>query len=716
MGSRRNRAIGMITLLVIALVGMLSACKKENDVDVLPTLANVNEVAATLGIPPQQVIDATLTARAPTATYTATPPTIVTNTPSNTPTVTITPTITPNEIELTTTAVYARQTDIGMTASAPPTATITPTPTRTFTPTPELPSNPTPNFIVFSSSRAGSSDIWAMPEFDKDAKPLVLAPDSNENVLACDPQGQRYVFDSDQGGDRELYVGEYATGQIRPLTDTEGENYNPVWSPAADRIAFVSTRNGDADILVMDSGGGNAERITVAGSDEIFPNWDVLGTTLYYSSNRDGNFDIFAYDLIADMETRITDTPDVDELYPAPSPDFVTLAYVAETLPGSPATGAVYLLDMTTRESRPVVTAAGRVEMPFWVNANELLVSADLDEQIAVLRVDLAAIRPIVLTAYSENHWPRYCYIPSTVFDGLAVAPPLPTFTPIPPTSAPNGNAAGGDSAYTAVAQPEDTWIISSETWIADEFAFVVPTTLTTAPIAGFLFDNLLNLTWEDEQGAHILTIALEAIRGALEATIVGYTINDFPAPTDTVEGFDLMVRDRILHNSIRPGPYYLAEVGITDINITFTYQIPAQFPDSPPGQYTVGPVAAPEGWLISVERWTPAELSILASDPDLPIGVDFVEGQLRYSWVDRGESVVLLLRIESEEGDLALTPVSYTIGSDWGDMDTIQDLLFRLREGLLLNSVPPGEFLFARVAFSDVNMELTFLIPPQSE
>ncbi len=716
MGSRRNRAIGMITLLVIALVGILSACKKENDVDVLPTLVNVNEVAATLGIPPQQVIDATLTARAPTATYTATPPTIVTNTPSNTPTVTITPTITPNEIELTTTAVYARQTDIGMTASAPPTATITPTPTRTFTPTPELPSNPTPNFIVFSSSRAGSSDIWAMPEFDKDAKPLVLAPDSNENVLACDPQGQRYVFDSDQGGDRELYVGEYATGQIRPLTDTEGENYNPVWSPSADRIAFVSTRNGDADILIMDSGGGNAERITVAGSDEIFPNWDVLGTTLYYSSNRDGNFDIFAYDLIADMETRITDTPDVDELYPAPSPDFVTLAYVAETLPGSPETGAVYLLDMTTRESRPVVTAAGRVEMPFWVNANDLLVSADLDEQIAVLRVDLAAIRPIVLTAYSENRWPRYCYIPTAVFSALAVAPPLPTFTPIPPTPAPSGSSAGGDSAYTAVAQPEDTWIISSETWIADEFAFVVPTTLTTAPISGFLFDNLLNLTWEDEQGAHILTIALEAIRGALEATIVGYTINDFPAPTDAVEGFDLIVRDRILHNSIRPGPYYLAEVGITDINITFTYQIPAQFPGSPPGQYTVGPVAAPEGWLISVERWTPAELSILASDPDLPIGVDFVEGQLRYSWVDRGESVVLLVRIESDEGDLALTPVSYTIGSDWGDMDTIQDLLFRLREGLLLNSVPPGEFLFARVAFSDVNMELTFLIPPQSE
>lgn len=714
MRSKRNRAIFMIALLMIGLMAILAACKKDNDVEVLPTLANVNEVAATLGIPPQQIIDATLTARAPTATDTPTPPTIVTNTPTNTSTVTITPTITPNPIELTTTAVYAHQTEIGMTASAPPTATITPTPSSTFTATPELPANPQTNYIVFSSNRAETNDIWAMPAFDKDAKPIVLAPESNEHVLACDPQGQRYIFDSDQGGDRELYLGEYATGQIRPLTDTDGENYHPVWSPSADRIAFVSTRNGDADILVMDSGGGNAERITIEGSDEIFPNWDVLGTTLYYSSNRDGNFDIFAYDLIADLETRITDTPDVDELYPAPSPDFVTLAYVAETLPGSPETGAVYLLNMTTRDTRPVVTAAGRVEMPFWVSANELLVSADLNEQIAILQVDLAATRPTVLTAYSENRWPRYCYIPTSVFNRLAAAPPLPTFTPLPTTPAPN--AAGGDSDYTAVVQPEDSWIISSETWIADEFAFVVPSTLTTAPISGFLSDNLLSLTWDNEQGTHILTIALEAIRGALEATIVGYTIDDFPAPADTVEGFDVIIRDRILHNSIRPGPYYLAQLDISDINITFTYQVPARLPSSPPGQYTVGPVSAPDGWLISVERWTPAELSILASEPDLQIGVDFVEGRLRYSWVERGESVVLLIQIEADEGNLVLTPVSYTIGSDWGDMDTIRDLLFRLREGLLLNSVPPGEFLFARVAFTDVNMELTFLIPPQSE
>ncbi|MBI5930741.1 MAG: PD40 domain-containing protein [Chloroflexi bacterium] len=713
MASKRNWGIGLMALLLMSLI--LVACKKENDVEVLPTLANPNVVAATLGIPPQQVIDATLTARAPTATSTPTPPTIVTNTPTNTSTSTITPTITPNSIELTTTAVYAHQTEIGMTASAPPTSTITPTPTHTNTPTPELPSNPKPNFTVFSSSRAGTDDIWAMPEFDKDAKPIVLATTSNEFVLACDPQGQRYIFDSDQGGDRELYLGEYATGQIRTLTDTEGENYNPVWSPLGDRIAFVSTRNGDADILVMDSGGGNVERVTIAGSDEIFPSWDVLGTTLYYSSNRDGNFDIFAYDLITTTETRITDTPDVDELYPAPSPDFVTLAYVAETLPGSPETGAVYLLNMTTRETRPVVTAAGRVEMPFWVSASELLVSADLKEQIAILRVDLASVQPTVLTAYSENRWPRYCYIPTAVFNGLAAPPPLPTFTPAPTTPA-LGNSGGGDSAYTSVEQPDDAWIISSETWIADELAFVVPSTLTTEPISGFLTDNLLNLTWDDDEGAHVLTIALEAIRGALEATIVGYTINDFPGPAESVEGFDTVVRDRILRNSIRPGPYYLAELAITDVNITFTYRVPAQLAGSPPGQYTVGPVTPPDGWLISVERWTPEELSLLASEPDLPIGVDFVEGQLRYSWVERGESVVLLTRIETVGGDLKLTPVSYTIGSAEGDLEEIQDLLFRLREGLLLNSVPPGEFVLVRIAFSGVNMELTFLIPPQSE
>jgi hypothetical protein len=712
MGSKRNRAIGLISLLVLGLTGILAACDSQADVDVLPTLANPAEVAATLGIPPQQIIDATLTALAPTVTDTPTPPTIVTETPTITPTGTNTPTITPNPIELTTTAVYAQQTNIAATASAPPTATITPTASDTHTPTPELPENPTPNFIVFTSNRLGSDDIWVMEEFDIRAKPLIAAPESDEYVLACDPQGLSYIFDSNQGGDRELYLGEYATGEIRALTDTEGENYHPVWSPLGDRIAFVSTQNGDADVLVIDAGGGNAERLTIAGSDEIFPSWDVLGTTVYYSSNRDGNFDIFAYDLLTETEIRITDTPEVDELYPVPSPDFVTLAYVAETSPGNPDSGAVYLLNLTTRETRPVVTAAGRVEMPFWIGPDQLLVSADLTEQIAILRVDLAAIQPTVLTAYSENRWPRMCYIAPDVFDALATPPPLPTATPTPTQQA--GGSTGEDSAYVPAATPEESWIISSETWIADEFAFVVPTTLTTEPISGFLIDNLLNLAWEDEQGEHVLTIALEAIRGALEATLVGYTINDLPGPAADVQGFDTLVRDRILRNSIRSGPYHLAEVGITDVNITFTYRVPPQVPGELPGQYTVGPATPPDGWLISAERWTPQELSLIASTPELTIGVDFVEGRLRYSWLERGENYVLIARIEVVNQELRLTPVTYTVDGEEGDVADIQDLLFRLREGLLLNSIPPGEYVGVRVAFSDLNMELTFLIPPQ--
>jgi Tol biopolymer transport system component len=717
----RVRLAGRLCIAGFMLV--LAACAGEQKP--LPTLADPAEVAATLGIPPQEVIDATATARAPgrpATVITLAPTPDISLTPSFTATESPTPSITPNPIQLTETAVFRRRTEVAATLNAPSPATITPLPSDTATPTvtltpsitptpaPAIPDNPQPNAVIFTSNRDGTDDLWAMLLDGEPARSLLRRAGSDEYMGACDPQGEALMFDSNMGGDREIYITDYRGTAPRPLTDTPGENFNPVWSPRGDTVAFVSTRAGNSDIWLMDSGGGNVRQITLSIADDIFPNWSADGNVLLYSSNRDGNFDIFQFNVETFMESQITFTPDVDELYPVLSPDFAQIAYVAETTRGNPATGAVFVLDQASN-ARPVVSAAGRVEMPFWVSPTRLLVSADLNGGIQILVVDLVSARSVTLTELgSENRWPRYCFVEPSMFSQLPtpvatiqLATDIPFTTPIP-TRLPG--------PYEAVSAPAEDWAISRETWTGDEFAFISPEGLPAT--TGFLVDNLLNLTWQDNAGRHVVTLALEAVNGEFTSTLIGYTVNDLPGPVREIEGLDEAVRLQILKNSLRPGLYYMDSVEFTNVNITLNFRVPIQAPQAPPGQYTVAEDSTPFGWLISTERWSATELALLAAAADFEASVSFVGGQIQYIWTsDEGEHI-LTMRVESQEFDLALTPVSYTVDGDAAEVDSLAALLYYLREGILLNSIPPGEFLLSQAAFNEGALELIFLVPPQ--
>ncbi len=705
---------------------LLVACGVENkELSPIPTEVNRAELISTLGIPIQADVDRTLTLRARTEFPTQILPTdtiAVIDTLAPSQTETDSPSQTPNPIQQTETEVYGRQTRIAGTASAPPPPTMTPipsqtdlptsttTPTNTPLPTPELPDNPIPNGIVFTSNRAGSNDIWVMRLVGEPARPVLIIEDSDENVVACHPQGGALIFDSNQDGDREIYTADFIGNSPRALTDTDGENFNPVWSPEADTIAFVSTRTGDSDIWLMDSGGGNVRPITFFESDEILPSWSADGRTLFYSSNRNGNFDIYSYNLDTNTESQITDTPEVDELYPTLSPDFVTIAYVAEITRGDASTGSVFIID-ENGEVHPVVTAEGRVEMPVWANENQMLVSVNLSGQTQILFVDLETNTSNILTTIGQvNQWHRYCFVEEAILNRLPEAPPTLAFQPptptLPPIAIPN--------PYNAVEEPQETWLISRETWTGDEFAFIAPDTLPA--VNGFLIDNLVNLSWEDTQGQHVVTMALEADRGDLLITLVGYTVNDLPGPIQDVDGFDQALRREILRNSLPPGNFHLVEVEITTVNVTLTFRVPTVSPNDVSTRFTPINGDLPNNLLISRERWSATELALVASVSsigDEGVGVTFVGDQVQYRWQDNQGDHNLVVNFAQNNGDLVVLPQSYTINGETADIDTLDNILDLIRDGILVNSIETGEFLLQRVEFSDGGIEFIFLVPP---
>ncbi len=564
----------------VLVIFFLGGC--GDDEKPLPTAISREDALATAGFPTEKDLTLTATYGVPTATnpVTWTPSPTITLTPSETFTPSITPSETPtlSPIQGTEIFLYQRSTDLALTATAqvPPTATRTPTQTAlpsspTASPTPTathiLPNVAPPNRVIFTSNRLGTNDLWVMNLDGTNPMPLQLALESNENVGTCSPDGQQFVFDSDRGGDLEIYLARYDETAPRPLTDTEGENFHPVWSPDGSQIAFVSSRSGNPDIWVMDNGGGNPTALITSEGAEQNPQWSPDGTQLYYASNREGQYDIYRYDFASETETRLTNTENRDETAPAMGFDFQTLVYIADVEAGISDTGALWVDNLI---DAPVasVSAEGRVDHPVWIANGQLLMSADLGGITHVLLVDLlAASRTILTNIGPRNFWPHPCYIESDV--AVAVLP-----TGIPPTETPIANETF-TSAYTAVVNPGPEWQPVTQSFEPAYFNAMDDPRGQTADI--FFENQRIIFTWVSEGDEFSAAFLPEILDGALEVRVTNYTRNALPQELLQMQSLAFAVREFILKEMIPIGTYRAENLVFEEESLQITLSIPPQ-------------------------------------------------------------------------------------------------------------------------------------------
>lgn len=192
--------------------------------------------------------------------------------------------------------------------------------------------SPDGNWIVFESDEGGYRNLWVIPAGGGEPRQLTTG-DSFDTSPSWSPDGTHIVFESDRSGFKHIWILDVVTPGAEPVALTSGDwnHADPAWAPVGDLIAYESTRDKDqgSDIWVSPAGGGPGTRLTTTGPD-IYSrtvDWSPDGTHLVFESNRGGGYSaLHTMALSGGPVTRITPEQGY-EGHPAWSPDGQEIAY-----------------------------------------------------------------------------------------------------------------------------------------------------------------------------------------------------------------------------------------------------------------------------------------------------------------------------------------------------------------------------------------------------
>jgi TolB protein len=204
-----------------------------------------------------------------------------------------------------------------------------PTFTPTFAPTPTRPIVTVRTIPAIAYMCKGQGDDpWQICVMDADGANVTALTDSegDDTTPAWSPNGEHIVFVSTRDGNREIYVMDADGRNQVNLTNHPADDWMPSWSPDGERIAFVSYRDGNWEIYAMQADGSDVTRLTEDETDDWTPTWSPDAAEIVFCSTRDGNWEIYVMDSTGSLPIRLTEHPEND-IAPAWSSDGQWIAF-----------------------------------------------------------------------------------------------------------------------------------------------------------------------------------------------------------------------------------------------------------------------------------------------------------------------------------------------------------------------------------------------------
>lgn len=292
-------------------------------------------------------------------------------------------------------------------ASTTPETVPTPTPVAvqapTHTPT-SVPLTPTampavetpvgapgfPGRIAWHSDRSGDLEIWAMNADGTDPQQLT---DSEGRDIEPDwsPDGQSIAFSSgrDAESDIQLYLMDADGGNQRRVMDfVPADQLGARWSPDGEWIAFFTNVDGMLEIYKVRPDGTELTRLTADASNNFMPDWSPDGARIIFVSERDSNRELYVMNADGSNPVRLTDHP-ADDLRPRWSPDGAQILFQSSR----DGQSNLYVMDAPAADVSGPVDQDARLltfpgfmdEAPNWALNGEMIVftsnrdSADLN-------------------------------------------------------------------------------------------------------------------------------------------------------------------------------------------------------------------------------------------------------------------------------------------------------------------------------------------------
>jgi TolB protein len=232
--------------------------------------------------------------------------------------------------------------------------------------------NWSPDGKLFYINRAGG--IWTLPVTGGTPQLLntgVATKNNNDHGLSFDGKWLALSSGSGENGSK-IYVVPATGGEAREITPI-GPSYWHGWSPDGQTLAYCAKRNGKFDVYTIPTAGGVETRLTDAEGLDDGPEYTPDGSKIYFHSERTGPPKLWRMNPDGSAQEQVTFDEPYADWFPHPSPDGKWLAFISfdKSVKGHPFDQNVVLRLMPLAGGKPKVIATlfggqGSINVPSW--------------------------------------------------------------------------------------------------------------------------------------------------------------------------------------------------------------------------------------------------------------------------------------------------------------------------------------------------------------